>query len=178
MFSVYHWAGCLAEEKWAPFISYVTGWFNFLGNVAADAFFGYTLAAVVSSLFKMSGRPELTTAEQVGIGIFVCFLWSLQNALRIDHQGWINNFASVFQVAFSFAVIITLLVDCDSSKRASLDQVFFTFYNGTGFESVGYVVMIGMLTTLYSFTGYEAAGIILRLIVIDKNIRSHVGRDA
>ena len=41
---------------------------------------------------------------------------------------------------------------------ATTNEVFFTFYNQTGFDNVGYVVLIGMLTTLYSFTGYEAAG--------------------
>ena len=28
--SVYHWTGQLAPEKWAPLISYICGWFNFL----------------------------------------------------------------------------------------------------------------------------------------------------
>jgi len=30
--SVYHWAGQLSSVEWAPFVSYVCGWFNFLGR--------------------------------------------------------------------------------------------------------------------------------------------------
>lgn len=42
--SVYHWAGMLATEKTAPFMSYIGGWFNFLGNAAGDASFAYGFA--------------------------------------------------------------------------------------------------------------------------------------
>ncbi len=39
--SVYHWAGMLANPKWAPFSSYICGWFNFIGNGASDAGFAF-----------------------------------------------------------------------------------------------------------------------------------------
>ena len=39
--SVYHWAGMLASAEWAPFSSYMCGWFNFLGNAASDAGFAF-----------------------------------------------------------------------------------------------------------------------------------------
>ena len=39
--SVYHWAGMLASPKWAPFSSYLCGWFNFIGNAASDAGFAF-----------------------------------------------------------------------------------------------------------------------------------------
>jgi len=42
--SVYHWAGMLASEKWAPFASFMCGWFNFLGNSAGDAAFAFGFA--------------------------------------------------------------------------------------------------------------------------------------
>lgn len=42
--SVYHWAGMLSTLEWAPASSYITGWFNFLGNAAGDAAFAYGFA--------------------------------------------------------------------------------------------------------------------------------------
>lgn len=39
--SVYHWAGMLASPAWAPFASYICGWFNFIGNAASDAGFAF-----------------------------------------------------------------------------------------------------------------------------------------
>jgi len=42
--SVYHWAGMLADKKYAAFAAYICGWFNFLANVAADAGFAAAFA--------------------------------------------------------------------------------------------------------------------------------------
>lgn len=42
--SVYHWAGMLANREWAPFASYICGWFNFIGNGASDASFAFGFA--------------------------------------------------------------------------------------------------------------------------------------
>jgi amino acid transporter len=42
--SVYHWAGMMSGEKWAPILSYYTGWFNFVGNAAGDASFAFAFA--------------------------------------------------------------------------------------------------------------------------------------
>ena len=47
--SVYHWAGMLASPKWAPFASYVCGYFNFLGNAASDASFAFGFAQITTA---------------------------------------------------------------------------------------------------------------------------------
>lgn len=88
--------------------------------------------------------------------------WAGTNMLRIDRQGHINNFASAFQVFTMITVVGALLYGdfsstTDPANRASFNQVFFTYYNGTGFESVLYVCCIGMVFTAYCFTGYEAS---------------------
>ena len=46
--SVYHWAGMLSTPEWAPFASFITGWFNFVGNAAGDASFAYGFAQAVT----------------------------------------------------------------------------------------------------------------------------------
>jgi len=55
--SVYHWAGQLAPEAWAPAISFVTGWFNFLGNAAGDASFAFGFAQTVVSAQQLHNCP-------------------------------------------------------------------------------------------------------------------------
>ena len=50
--SVYHWAGMLATPQWAPFASFITGWFNFVGNAAGDASFAFGFAqSVVQAIY-------------------------------------------------------------------------------------------------------------------------------
>ena len=39
--SVYYWAGALSNKEWAPINSYITGWFNLIGNIACDASFAF-----------------------------------------------------------------------------------------------------------------------------------------
>ncbi|KAJ3218767.1 hypothetical protein HK099_004932 [Clydaea vesicula] len=164
--SVYHWAGSLASHKWAPLLSYITGWFNFLGNAAGDAFFAYSFSGMVNSVYQIYYPDDsLSVPALVAVAVAVCCLWAIQNALRIDKTGWFNNFATFYQIFTMFFIIITLFVTCSTSgiPLATPNQMVFTYYNGTGLEGDGfavtlYVTLLGTLTTLYSFTGYEAAG--------------------
>ena len=86
--SVYHWAGLLASPKNGPFAAYITGWFNCLGNTAGDAFFAYAFSMSLSAITKFLGYGELPVYIMVIISIFVCFIWAVQNLIRIDYQGW------------------------------------------------------------------------------------------
>jgi amino acid transporter len=54
---VYHWAGQLAPERWAPIASYICGWFNFLGNAAGDASFAYGFANFVVAAQQIRKCP-------------------------------------------------------------------------------------------------------------------------
>lgn len=60
--SVYHWAGMLSTPRWSPFISFVTGWFNFIGNAAGDASFAFGFAQSINSAVGVgtSGNFSLT----------------------------------------------------------------------------------------------------------------------
>lgn len=42
-------------------------------------------------------------------------------------------------------------------ERSSSEFVWFSYYNTTGMPNVGYVCLIGMLTSLYGMSGYESA---------------------
>ena len=175
--SVYTWAGNLASKEYGPFAAYVTGWFNFLGNAAGDAFYGFTFAGIfllcVTTLINltivtpiiasisalqvstctqepvadingnMSSPCALSNNTQCLIGIAVYVVWSIQNLLRVDYQGHINNFATFFQISSTFAIIFTLLATCskgggsdafgnaiNATEPATLDQMLFQFYDG------------------------------------------------
>ena len=100
----------------------------------------------------IDGKPALSNGVQVAISIGITFVWAVQNAFRIDEQGWLNNLAAAFQMGSSVAIVIVLFVM--APQRASASDVFTTTYNGTGFP-FGYVCCISILSTLFSFSGYE-----------------------
>lgn len=154
--SVYHWAGLLSSPKNAPLASYITGWFNALGNVAADAFFGYAFAQSVNDILTTFSY-SISIPYQVAIGLLTTTIWAAQNFLIIEVQGTINNFASIWQVFTTVTILVTLFAGATATDSLSTaEEIFLTYRNDTGFESVFYVVCIGILTSAYSFTGYEA----------------------
>ena len=96
-------AGQLASPRWAPLVSYIDGYINFIGNAAGDAFFGYAWASQLNDTifygkFDYNAATPMTERQLVGVAIAVCLVWSILNALRVDQQGWVNNFAATFQV--------------------------------------------------------------------------------
>ena len=157
--SVYHWAGQLAPEKWAPLAAYITGWTNFLGNAAGDASFANGFATFMSSAMVASGYSKdgfwTSNGMQVAVSIVVLLVWSLLNCVRIDQVGWVNAVAAGVQVASLVIIVVVLLVL--SPRLATANYVFFDYYNDTGFPSQTYVTVLGMTAALFSFSGYEAS---------------------
>ena len=92
--SVYHWAGMLSTPKWAPLASYSTVWLNYIGNAAADASFASGFAQVLAAVYELVDVNGIEEKTQYGISIAIMVFWGLCNALRVDKQGWINNFAT------------------------------------------------------------------------------------
>ena len=153
--SVYHWTGVLAPREVAPAASYWTGLFNWLGNASGDSAFAYTFSIFMNAALVLSGYDGLSTGEQVGLAIAVLFVWDILNVLRIDELGWINDFAVLLQVGTIISLMV-ILFDF-APKVNSAEYVFFKYYNDTGFDSQGYVLLISLLFGLYGFVGYDAS---------------------
>eukprot|EP01124_Arcella_intermedia_P010886 TRINITY_DN17390_c0_g1_i1.p1 TRINITY_DN17390_c0_g1~~TRINITY_DN17390_c0_g1_i1.p1 ORF type:complete len:550 (+),score=49.13 TRINITY_DN17390_c0_g1_i1:40-1689(+) len=155
--SVYHWTGQLASAEWAPLASYICGWLNWLGNACGDAGFASGFAAVVAGLASFNG-VTLETGPQTGIAIAILFGWTLLNLFRVDQQAWVNMFAAVYQMICTIVIILVVLIA--SPDRSNAQFVFTKWNDGTGLEGSndGYVLLLGLLTTLFTFCGYEAGG--------------------
>jgi amino acid transporter len=159
--SVYHWAGQLSSPRWAPFASFITGWFNFLGNSAGDASYAYGCAQMIAACVALNDphndAPALSsTAAQVALSIGISALWAVKNCARVDQQGVFNNFSCLFQMLSTVVIVATLFLA--APLRSSSEFVWTSTYNKTGMDHMGYVVLIGILMSLFSFSGYEAGG--------------------
>ena len=120
--------------------------------IQGNAAFSSGFATLVSAAIVVQGHDSLSTGVRVGISIGITFLWAAQNALRIDQQGWINNFAAFLQLGSTIVIVLVLFVM--TPERATTHDVFTSTYNSTGFP-FPYVCFIGILSTLFSFSGYE-----------------------
>jgi amino acid transporter len=120
-----------------------------------DAAFSSGFATVINAAIVLDGRDSLSVGVQVAIGIGITAVWAIQNALRVDQQGWLNNFAAFFQISSSIVIVVVLFAM--APERATAKDVFTSTYNGTSFP-FAYVCCISILSTLFSFSGYEGKG--------------------
>ena len=164
--SVYHWAGQLAPADWAPSISFITGWLNFLGNAAGDASFAFGFAQTVvaaqqihkcpvdiDGLFATALSDGTTTTStssavstcatygigaQVGIAIAIAACWSVMNVMRVDQQGWLNNLAAGWQISTTIAIVAVILSPrYNTHTFTSSDTVWRFWRNKSGFSHDG-----------------------------------------
>ncbi|CAF3741753.1 unnamed protein product [Rotaria sordida] len=92
-FSPFMSAGQLAPPRHAPLASFICGWFNFVGNVASGAAFSSGFSTIINTAVILDGKSPLSTSTQMAISVGITFVWAVQNVLRIDQQGWLNNVA-------------------------------------------------------------------------------------
>lgn len=159
----YFWAAMLSRPQDAPFASWMTGWFNFLGQIAVTTSINYACATFISTActFGTAFVPNANTT--IGIYAAVLVTQGLVNTFGVSALKNLNNIAVWWNALGTIAVIITILVAAPT--RQSGDFVFRTFIDGTGVDEVGwseraspaYVVVIGVLFAQYSLTGFDAS---------------------
>ncbi|KAI0773134.1 amino acid transporter [Trametes elegans] len=159
----YFWAAMLSEPQNAAFASWVTGWFNLLGQVAVTAGISYGCANFISTLatFNTNFVPE----PRITIGIYagVLITQGLINTFGVHLLKYINNISIWWHAVGTTAVVIAILAAAPSHQSAKF--VFGTFIDNTGVDGTGwseraspaYVVVIGTLMAQYTLTGFDGS---------------------
>ncbi|KAI9059858.1 amino acid transporter, partial [Trametes sanguinea] len=159
----YFWAAMLSEPKNAPFASWVTGWFNLLGQVAVTAGIGYGCANFISTLatFHTDFVPEPRITIGIYAGVLIC--QALINTFGVHLLKYINNVSIWWHAVGTTAVVIAILAAAPTHQSAKF--VFQTFIDNTGVDGVGwseraspaYVVVVGILMAQYTLTGFDGS---------------------
>ena len=156
--SVYHWTGQLAGPRWAPLLSLVTGWLNLLANAASDVAWSWGAALLVDAIVESEGTGDIAGGK-TGVAILFSCVWALVNIISISRVGWLHLGFALWQITAAVVTVIVLF------SRASLtgglnasSTVWLSWHNSTGFDGVdGYVILIGLMSSLFSFSGYEVS---------------------
>jgi amino acid transporter len=160
---IYWWASRLGGPVWGWF----TGWFNLLGLVAIVAsvdYFAGQFLGVIFGLYKLNvlglnfGDDQHLLAETFLLFALILLLHVFIN-IRGSHLVAVFNSISVWWHVLGVAVIVGVLIFVPD-KHASVDQVFTTHLNNSGFGSGmfwWYVLPLGFLLTQYTITGYDAS---------------------
>lgn len=152
---LYYWAAKLAPRQSGPAWSWFTGWFNFLGQVAITAGIDFGAAFFINALLNL--QFGLSTRHWVTIIIFACvlLLHGLLNQFGIRLVALLNN-VSVWWHIIGVLIIVGVLTFAPSHHQ-SASFVFTSTFNSTGFHSIFYVLLLGLLLAQYTFTGYDAS---------------------
>jgi amino acid transporter len=169
---LYYWSAKLAPGKSGPAWSWMTGWFNMLGQFAITAGIDFGGAAFIAAFLNIAFHIEVTRLILVGIYTGVLVAHGLLNTFGIRLVALFNDI-SVWWHMIGVAIIVAIVIAVPD-HHTSLGTIFsFSktakqaggipgFINGTGFASgffgsTLYIFLIGLLLAQYTITGYDAS---------------------
>ena len=164
---LYYWAAKLGGKSSAGW-SWMTGWFNLLGQVAITAGIDFGLAFFVNFFLStlISSWPSPLNAGTafnsrlsiVGVYAVVLFIHGLLNTFGVRLVALLNDISVWWHIAGVTIIVGVLFLF--SKYHQSPSYVFTHFVNNTGFSfplASLYVFLTGLLNAQYTFTGYDAS---------------------
>ncbi|KIN93368.1 hypothetical protein M404DRAFT_1009007 [Pisolithus tinctorius Marx 270] len=160
----YYWAAMLANPESAPLASWITGWFNLLGQVAVTTGISFACANFLSTVAEFGTSFVPTPKTTIGIYAAVLVSQGLINTFGVHLLKYLNNVSVWWHSLGTTSLVIAILAR--APKHQSANFVFRTFIDGTGVNgnegwgtraSHAYVCIIGLLMAQYTLTGYDAS---------------------
>ncbi|XP_075635158.1 amino-acid permease BAT1 homolog isoform X2 [Castanea sativa] len=160
---LYYWSAKLAGPGWAPFASWITGWFNIVGQWAVTTSIDYSLAQLISVIILLSTGGKNGGGYEASKYVVICFhggillLHAIINSLPITWLSLFGQLAALWNLVGVFVLMI--LIPSVATERASAKFVFtyFNTDNGEGINSKVYIFVLGLLMSQYTLTGYDAS---------------------
>ncbi|KAG0697353.1 amino acid permease-domain-containing protein, partial [Suillus ampliporus] len=157
-------AAMLSEPGNALLASWVTGWFNLLGQVAVTTGISFGCANFLSTLCTFNTSFTLTSKTTMGVYAAILVSQGLINTFGVHLLKYLNNISVWWHAAGTTSLVIAILARAPSHQ--STDFMFRTFIDNTGISgsegwgaraSHAYVCVIGILMVQYTLTGFNAS---------------------
>ncbi|KAK7280418.1 hypothetical protein RJT34_25482 [Clitoria ternatea] len=160
---LYYWSAKLAGPGWAPFASWITGWFNIIGQWAGTASVDYSLAQLIQVIVLLStggkngGGYEASKYVVIALHAGILFLHGIINSFPISVISFLVKLGAIWNVLGVFVLMI--LIPSISTERASAKFVFthFNAQNEDGIGSKPYIFVLGLLMSQYTLSGYDSS---------------------
>ncbi|KAK1301762.1 hypothetical protein QJS10_CPB12g00282 [Acorus calamus] len=159
---LYYWSARLSGVNWAPFASWMTGWFNIVGQWAVTTSVDFSLAQLLQVIILLSTGGN-NGGYHASKYVVICFhggillLHALLNSLSINLLSLFGQFAAAWNVLGVFVLMI--LIPTVAPQKASASFVFthFNTENDAGIHNKLYIFVLGLLMSQYTLTGYDAS---------------------
>ncbi|KAI9452252.1 APC amino acid permease [Russula earlei] len=159
----YFWAAMISSPQSAPFASWVTGWFNLLGQVAITTGVSFACANFISTAATIGTNFNPNSRKTIGIFAAILVIQGTINTFGVRILKYLNNISIWWHALGTTSLVIAVL--SAAPKHQSGKFVFRTFIDGTGADGVGwsqraspaYVAVIGILMAQYTMTGFDAS---------------------
>ncbi|KAH0899295.1 hypothetical protein HID58_048863 [Brassica napus] len=160
---LYYWSAMLAGPRWAPLASWLTGWFNIVGQWAVTASVDFSLAQLIQVIVLLStggkngGGYEGSDYVVIAIHGGILFIHALLNSLPISVLSFVGQIAALWNLLG--VLVLMILIPLVSTERATTKFVFthFNTDNEVGITSYVYIFVLGLLMSQYTITGYDAS---------------------
>ncbi|XP_041011003.1 amino-acid permease BAT1 homolog isoform X2 [Juglans microcarpa x Juglans regia] len=160
---LYFWSAKLCGNDWGPFASWLTGWFNIVGQWAVTTSVDFSLAQLIQVIILLStggkngGGYEASKYLVIGFHGGILLLHAIINSLPISWLSLFGQLAAGWNIVGVFVLMI--LIPCVATERASAKFVFtyFNTDNGDGINNKLYIFILGLLMSQYTLTGYDAS---------------------
>ncbi|CAH9062146.1 unnamed protein product [Cuscuta epithymum] len=160
---LYYWSAKLAGPSWAPFASWITGWFNVVGQWAVTTSVDFSLAQLIQVMIllgtggKNGGGYEPSKYVVIAMHAGILLSHAFLNSLPISLLSFLGQFAAAWNILGVFLLMI--LIPTVATERASAKFVFTNFNTEStdGIHSKVYIFVLGLLMSQYTLTGYDAS---------------------
>ncbi|KAH7424845.1 hypothetical protein KP509_11G027600 [Ceratopteris richardii] len=160
---LYFWSYHLSGREWGPFASWITGWFNIVGQWAVTTSIDYSLATLIQEIILLStggangGGYMASKYEVIGIHGGLLFIHAVLNSLPIGWLAHLGMLSAVWNIVGVFFLMI--IIPVVSPRKATSEFVFqhFNTENTHNIHSSPYVFFIGLLMSQYTISGYDAS---------------------
>ncbi|KAG2108420.1 amino acid transporter [Suillus discolor] len=158
MGGLYFWVCKMKPDM--PILGFFTGWLYSMAMVFTGASGNLSIALYLASMAEVGQGRILTRIEITAIAWAMNIFSGIINTIGTKAIGRMSAFNVWWTLGGTFVLVITLLVK--APVKNSPEFVFTNFQNDwqiifTGWESKGFVVLLGFLQAVYTLEGCETA---------------------
>ncbi|KAI7158396.1 amino acid permease [Hortaea werneckii] len=154
----YHWVSEFAPKSQQHFLSFLVGWLAALGwqaLIATTAYAASVLILALAALYHPTYLPQNWHQSLLMIGIGC--LGTLANTFGARKLPRLEYVVLAVHIVGFFCILIPLWVVRPLGEKASAGEVFGSFRNLGGWETLGTACYVGSITATGAFAGSDAA---------------------